>query len=122
MPRPTHFEIPAANPQQAIDFYSKVFGWTFTKWDGPMEYWLITTGPDSDPGINGGLQQRRDPEQPCVNTIVVENVDSTVDTIVKCGGSIALPKMPIQGIGWLAYGNDLDGHMIGVLQNDPTAK
>lgn len=122
MPRPTHFEIPAANPQKAIDFYSKVFGWTFTKWDGPMEYWLITTGPDSEPGINGGLQPRREAEQPCVNTVVVENVDSTVDQIVKNGGSMASPKMSIRGIGWLAYCKDLDGHMIGILQNDPTAK
>ena len=30
--------------------------------------------------------------------------------------------MSIQGIGWLAYCKDLDGHTIGVLQNDPTAK
>ena len=33
MPRPVHFEIPAENPQRAINFYTRVFGWTFKKWD-----------------------------------------------------------------------------------------
>ena len=43
MPRPIHFEIPAEDPQRAIGF-SVVFGWKFNKWDGPMDYWLISTG------------------------------------------------------------------------------
>ena len=57
MPRPVHFEIPAENPERAMKFYQAVFGWSFQKWDGPMPYWLITTGPASEPGITG--HQRR---------------------------------------------------------------
>jgi len=53
MPRPVHFEIPAENPQRAIDFYTKVFGWKFSKWDGPMDYWIISTGQAPEPGIDG---------------------------------------------------------------------
>jgi predicted enzyme related to lactoylglutathione lyase len=122
MPRPVHFEIPAADPQRAIDFYSKIFGWTFQKWEGPTDYWLITTGPGSEPGINGGLMPRRDPAQPCVNTIGVESVDQTLEAVVKNGGSIALVKMPVPGVGWLAYCKDTDGHIFGIMQNDPSAK
>ena len=44
MPRPVHFEIPAENPERAMQFYSTVFGWKFSKWEGPMDYWMITTG------------------------------------------------------------------------------
>jgi len=44
MPRPVHFEIPAQNPEKLIGFYQTVFGWTAQKWDGPMPYWMITTG------------------------------------------------------------------------------
>jgi hypothetical protein len=61
MPRPIHFEIPAEEPHRAIRFYEIVFGWKFDKWEGPMPYWLITTGPEGQPGINGGLMPRRDP-------------------------------------------------------------
>jgi Phage integrase family len=68
MNRPIHFEIPAKKPERAIQFYEKVFGWKFDRWNGLMEYWTIRTG-DSQPGINGGLMTRCDPAQPCVNTI-----------------------------------------------------
>jgi uncharacterized protein len=121
MPRPVHFEIPAENPQRAIEFYTKVFGWKFSKWDGPMDYWVISTGQAPEPGIDGGLMQRRDPKQPCVNTITVENVDAAVASVLANGGAIALAKMPVPGVGWLAYCKDIDGHIFGVMQNDPAA-
>ena len=49
MPRPIHFEIHSAEPERAIQFYRELFGWTFTKWDGPWPYWLIvdTTSVDA---------------------------------------------------------------------------
>ena len=70
MPRPIHFEIPAENPERAMQFYSTVFGWKFNKWEGPMDYWIISTGQPGEPGIDGGLMPRRDPNQPCVNMAV----------------------------------------------------
>ena len=81
MPRPIHFEIPAENPQRAIGFYTNVFGWKFSKWDGPMDYWVISTGQAPEPGIDGGLMLRRDPNQPCVNTIGVANVDESLESV-----------------------------------------
>ena len=55
MPRVTHFEIPADDPERAADFYRKVFGWEIKKWDGPVDYWLVTTGSADEPGIDGGI-------------------------------------------------------------------
>jgi predicted enzyme related to lactoylglutathione lyase len=120
MPRPVHFEIPSDHPENAIAFYSAVFGWTFHKWEGPMPYWLITTGPNEEPGINGGLLPRRDPAQPCVNTINVPNLDETQATIEAKGGVCCVPKMPVPTVGWLAYFKDLDGNIFGVMQMDPS--
>jgi hypothetical protein len=122
VPRPIHFEIPAENPQRAIDFYSRALGWRFTKWDGPTEYWTISTGQSNEPGIDGGLLRRRDPNQPCVNTIGVENLDRTIESVLSNGGAMALPKMPIPGVGWLAYCKDTEGHLFGMIQADPAAK
>lgn len=121
MPRPTHFEIPVENPDRAIDFYSNLFGWKFTKWDGPVDYWLIATGDPKEPGIDGGLLRRRDPAQPCVNTINVPNLDATLAAVEKSGGKCVVPKMPVPGVGWLAYCKDIDGNMFGVMQPDPSA-
>jgi uncharacterized protein len=121
MPRPIHFEIPAENPDRAIAFYQAVFGWTFQKWDGPMPYWLITTGPNSEPGINGGLMPRRDPAQPCVNTIGVANIDESLATVAAQGGQCVVPKMPVPTVGWLAYCKDTEGHIFGMMQADASA-
>ncbi|WP_424204801.1 VOC family protein [Sulfuricaulis sp.] len=38
MPRVVHFELPADDPQRAVAFYEKAFGWTITKWEGPFDY------------------------------------------------------------------------------------
>ncbi len=122
MPRPIHFEIPAEDPERAISFYERALGWKFQKWDGPVPYWVIETGPASEPGINGGLLPRRDPRQPCVNTIGVANLDETVALVEKLGGRTALPKMPIPGVGWLAYCHDPEGNMFGLMQPDSSAK
>jgi uncharacterized protein len=121
MPRPVHFEIPAENPERAMNFYTHVFGWVFRKWDGPSDYWVISTGMPGEPGIDGGLLPRRDPNQPCVNTISVASVDESLKVVTEYGGACVLPKMAVPGVGWLAYCKDTEGHIFGMMQMDPTA-
>jgi len=116
-----HFEIPAEQPERAITFYKNVFGWTFTKWDGPMPYWLITTGPDGQPGINGGLMPKS-PEAMACNTIGVKSLNATIASVEKNGGKIIVPKMAIPGVGWLAYFTDTDGNVFGMMESDTNAK
>jgi uncharacterized protein len=127
MPRVVHFEIHAADPERAVNFYKTLFGWTFQKWEGPMDYWLVTTGPNDQPGINGGLVRRQGEIDgqaviAYVCTVDVENVDASVQTAVDNGGQIALPKMPIPGMGWLAYCKDTEGNIFGMMQGDPNAQ
>lgn len=121
MPRPVHFEIPADDPARAIAFYAAVFGWKFSKWEGPMPYWLITTGEAGEPGINGGLMPRRHPDQPCVNTIGVADLDASTALVERSGGQVVVPKMAVPGIGWLAYCKDTEGHIFGMIQPDMAA-
>src|SRR5471030_1568454 len=118
MSRVVHFEVHAENPERAIAFYQAVFGWQFTKWDGPMDYWLIVTGPDTERGINGGMIRRMGPgplDMQAVNayvcTIGVTKIDESVTKALAAGGVLALPKMPIPGIGWLAYVKDTEGNI-----------
>jgi uncharacterized protein len=127
MPRVVHFEIHAENPERAVRFYTDLFDWEITKWDGPMEYWMIRTGPAGTPGIDGGLLRRRGAIDgqaviAYICTIDVPSVDDFVQKIPAKGGSIALPKMPIPGVGWLAYGKDTEGNIFGFMQADPTAR
>ena len=98
----------------------EVFDWKFQKF-GNEEYWTVSTGEESQPGINGGLMKRRDPGQPVANSISVKDLDHTAGEIERAGGTIVVPKMPIPGVGWLAYFKDPDGNIHGLYQNDPTA-
>ncbi|MDO1558177.1 VOC family protein [Brevundimonas sp. 2R-24] len=128
MPRPIHFEIHAGDPQRAIAFYEAVFGWSFQKW-GDFPYWLVKTG-EGEPGIDGGLVQRQgpnpDPAEPlpvigCVFTVAVDEVDPFVERALAAGGSVALPKMAIKGVGWLAYCKDTEANIFGLMDEDPNA-
>ena len=85
MPRPIHFEIPADDTERAADFYRKVFGWKFEKWEGPMPYWMVTTGSDGEPGIDGGLMPRPQPGATTVNTIGVASLDAILKSIESKG-------------------------------------
>jgi predicted enzyme related to lactoylglutathione lyase len=120
--RVIHFEIPADDPQRAVDFYTRVFDWTFQKWAGPQDYWLITTGASQEPGINGGLLKRQHPGMSTVNTVQVTNLDQTVAQIEKAGGHTVVPRMAIPGVGHLAYCSDTENNVFGVMQPDAEAK
>lgn len=127
MSRVVHFEIHAGNPERAITFYQKVFDWSFQKWEGPMPYWLITTGPNDQPGINGGLIQRQGEVDgqaviAYICTIDVKSVDDSIGIVEQNGGTVVVPKMPIPGVGWLVYCKDTEGNIFGMMQAAPEAK
>lgn len=131
MLRPVHFEIHASEPERAITFYTAVFGWEFTRWQSPdaPEYWLIKTGEEDEPGINGGLIRRKGPppvqEQavkayPC--TIEVPDIDEYIEKVKTNDGRIAVDKMAIPGVGWVAYCLDTEKNLFGIMQADEAAK
>lgn len=129
MSRAVHFEIQASNPQALIDYYTGLFGWSFNKWEGG-EYWLIHTGPEEKPGINGGLLPRRGPvpeAMAAVNafviTVDVADIDAALAKAAAAGsgGAIVVPRMPVPGIGWLGYARDPDGNIFGMMQEDAEA-
>ena len=127
MGRTVHFEIQASEPQALIEFYGKMFDWSFSKWEGG-EYWLVGTGEVGAPGINGGLLPRRGPrpeEGAAVNafvcTVDVEDLDKSLALLKELKGTVAVPRMPVPGVGWLAYAKDPDGNIFGLMQNDASA-
>ena len=120
MLRPVHFEIPVDDPEKNIAFFEQVFGWKFMKWEGPIEYYVVTTG-EGEPGINGGLMRRMHPGQPVVNTIQVPSVDQFTAKVTDAGGDVVVPKMPIPGVGYLAYFKDPDGNIHGIMEEDSSA-
>ena len=129
MPRPVHFEIQADEPERAIEFYTHVLGWSFQKWDGgPMAYWMVITGEDGTPGINGGLLERmydNGADKVGVNayvcTVDVDDLDAYMGKVEQYQGRIVVPKMAVPGVGWMCYCKDPEGNLFGMMQMDETA-
>jgi predicted enzyme related to lactoylglutathione lyase len=128
MSRVIHFEIHATDPEAVVTFYTALFGWSFHKWDGPMDYWLISTGAADAPGINGGLVRRQGAPPAAMQavcsyvcTVDVTSAESSLARAIELGGEVAVPIMPVPGIGWLCYAKDTDGNIFGLMQSDNTA-
>ena len=122
MSRVIHFEIPAEDPERAAAFYQKAFGWNIEKWPGPMDYWMVNTGADTCPGINGGLLKKSTQVAGTTNTIGVESVDKAVESVKAAGGKLMMPKTAIPTVGYFAYLEDTEGNLFGVMQSDKNAK
>jgi predicted enzyme related to lactoylglutathione lyase len=128
MGRLIHFEVHAEDPERAARFYARVLGWDAKRWEGPVDYWLLTTGPSDQPGINGAIALRRGAaptEGEAVNAFVctaeVEELEAAVDEAIAAGGELAVPRMAIAGVGWLAYVKDTEGNVLGLMQADESA-
>jgi hypothetical protein len=50
----------------------------------------------------------------------VADLDATIGVVEAAGGLCVVPKMPIPGVGWLAYFKDTEGHIFGAMQADPS--
>lgn len=135
MPRVVHFEIHAADTARCVAFYRAMFGWTIDEWVVPgvqiadeNRYWVVSTGPRDQPGIDGGMVIRRGAapvDGQAVNayvcTIDVASLDESIAQLAGAGGTLTVPKMPIKGMGWLAYAKDTEGNIFGMMQMDQSA-
>lgn len=115
MPRVIHFEIPADDPERAVDFYKKVFGWKIEKWEGPMDYWLITTGEEDEPGINGAIMPKEFGDK-VRNAISVESFDEYAKKIETEGGKLLTEKSTLPGVGTMAAFEDTEGNVSIVIE------
>ena len=128
MPRVIHFEIHADEPERAIRFYHSVFGWEFTAFRNPIaQYWVVKTGESSQPGIDGGLVRRDIAFEGVgitafVCTIAISDLDLYLMKVNTSGGQLAVQRMAVTGIGWLAYCKDTEGNTFGLMQADAAAK
>src|SRR6267143_1011715 len=117
-----HFAVHADDVERARKFYESVMGWRFTPW-GPPGFFLIKTGTDEDPGVQGALQGRREvvPGKPMFGfecSLGVDSIDATIAAIEANGGKIVMPKFHIPTVGTLIFFEDTEGTVIGAMQYD----
>jgi uncharacterized protein len=115
-----HFAVHADDVDRARSFYEKAFGWNFTAW-GPPGFFLIRTGTEDEPGVQGALQGRREivrgkPMFGFECTLGVESIDDTIAAVEANGGKIVMPKFEIPTVGTLIFFEDTEGNVVGAMQ------
>jgi len=117
------FGITVDDVQRARRFYEQVFAWRFEPW-GPPDFYLVHTGDDQHPGVQGLMHKRREPVTgkgmtgyEC--TIAVDDIDATIRAIEANGGTIVMQKFHIPTVGSGVYFHDTEGNFVGAMQPEP---
>ena len=120
-----HFELFAADVERARKFYERVFGWSFEIAGGP-DFYLITTGPQTDPGLTHGLIAKRrggPPAEGSLNsfriTISVRSIADTMAAIQAEGGKIRGSMAEVPEVGRVVEFADTEGNVACVMQHVP---
>jgi predicted enzyme related to lactoylglutathione lyase len=118
----SHIEIPADNPDRAVQFYREVFGWQFMTIPGFEDYHLYTT-PAGQQGVGGGLGKRGTTAGTAIrNYINVESVAAAEAKVRKAGGKVVLPRTEVMGQGWYSVVTDTEGNEFALWEQDPAAR
>lgn len=121
MGRVMHFDVVVRDVDRASAFYENAFGWKIEKWDGPMDYWLISTGDAASPGIDGGMSVGEPNFTEGPLTLDVDSLDNALAAVKKAGGSQKGERQPVPGVGYMATVEDPEGNRWGLMEMDNNA-
>ncbi|MDO8726206.1 MAG: VOC family protein [Candidatus Methanoperedens sp.] len=122
IPTIVHFDLPADNIDRAKRFYEKLFDWKFNQVPMPDPFYLIETKDlNGNPGVGGGMGERKLPGQTTMNYIGVPSVEDYITKVKKLGGNIIMPITAVTGWGYLAICIDTENNTFGLWQEDKNA-
>ena len=118
-----HFEYHVSDTKWARDFYTGLFGWTYQSMPQGDYHLVVGEGIGIGQPVSGALTLRNAPvPQPgsgprgAVLTFTVADVDATYKKALATGGAEAMPPTDFEGIGRLAYCEDDEGNIFGIIQ------
>lgn len=116
-----HFEVFASDVERARQFYENVFEWKFES-GGPPDFYHISTGKSTDPGLNHGLLAKR--RAPAAHgslnafrvTISVLSVAHTMSVIEAAGGKLRSPIIDIPQVGKVVEIADTEDNVLCIME------
>lgn len=112
-------ELATPDLPAALDFYSKMFGWTLQQSAiSPMEYKEIQFDGTAHGGMMA-IDENWGPTPPpshWTTYIAVNNADETVSKIVENGGSVRVPPFDAPGVGRISIVADPSGAAFSIIQ------
>jgi predicted enzyme related to lactoylglutathione lyase len=118
----SHFDIHCDDLARAQRFYGEVFGWRFDAW-GPPDFFLITTGDETELGIHGALTKRHLPlveggRNGFECTISIDDIEAIRVAIEKAGGEIVMGPQQIPTVGMIVQFLDSERNLVCAMQYD----
>ena len=110
------FEIPAANFDRAVKFYSEVFSCDMPTQD--VDDGKIAFFPSEGQGV-GGCVKYGGNKPSATGTLAYlnsgDNIDAQLERVKAAGGEVVLPKTKVSDeIGYIAYIMDSEGNRVGL--------
>lgn len=113
------WEINARDGESLMRFYRAVFGWE-CRHDEDSGIWHLDSGQGRAGAISGGVFTGKGvlPPHRCLY-VEVEDVDAVVERAKAEGRPILQGPFDLEGVGRLAFFEDPEGHMIGLIAPSP---
>jgi predicted enzyme related to lactoylglutathione lyase len=115
----SYFEIPVADLDRAIRFYSAVFGCEFSRETiHGNEMAMFPSHPDR-PGIPGALSKGEIYVPSKTGSLIylnVESIDQALERVVAVGGSVLFPRTKAGEYGLVAEFEDSEGNRVALFQ------
>jgi predicted enzyme related to lactoylglutathione lyase len=114
------FEIYVQDMSRARKFYETVFQTKLSKMESTakeMDYWTFPPTQMDQPGTSGALVKMEGAPSGGLGTLVYfacEDCAVEAERVVKAGGRIKDPKMPIGAYGFIALAYDTEDNLIGL--------
>lgn len=104
---------------KAGSFYTRVFGWDFSPFQGPEDFWPITQDllAEWEAAARPGIPTREAAPTPITGpqAIVVVSLEEAGLRVMAEGGRVLTAPMPVSG-GFLVYCQDAAGHPFAMLE------
>ena len=110
-------ELATTDPNAAIEFYTKVVGWTTTPWAGRMPYTMFngTRGPVGGVmAITPDMKARGVPPN-WIAYVSTPDVDATLKQVTALGGRVLVPGTDIPNVGRFGVFKDPQGAALALL-------
>jgi predicted enzyme related to lactoylglutathione lyase len=108
----------------ARKFYERAFGWRFEA-VGPPDFYLLTTGSATDPGLTQGLLAKRSgpaaqgPLNAFRSTISVRSIKDSMAAVEDGGGKLRSPVVDIPEVGKVIEFTDPEDNVACMLEYLP---
>jgi uncharacterized protein len=116
-------ELQTRDLEKAKAFYSAVFGWKPTQFEGMAEYTVLE---NDGRGIGGAMPMPAEvPKEVPSNWLTyfgVDDTDATVERAKQNGGGVLAPPMEIPNVGRFAVLTDPQGGVFAVIKTQPPSE